>query len=126
MSNRKLTRTDRRGGRRLSPKPERSIICAKVTAPGVRGEQANAAIAVLDISRKGLCLLVGEPFEAGQAVLIAYWDPHYDRTVEVAGKVHWATPDRVDSFRIGVELEEELSPHQVRLLTRLTTERPGE
>jgi hypothetical protein len=125
MNNRKLTSEERRSRRRLPPHLDRRITCRKVTNTEAGGEPANTAITAVDISRTGLCLLVSESFDPGQAVLIAYRDHHYNRSVELTGTVQWATPDGADSFRIGIELEEELSPHQMRLLTRLTTQRLG-
>jgi hypothetical protein len=124
MNNRKPTSEEGRRRKRLPPHLDRRITWRKVTQPKGGGEPSGTATA-LDISRTGLCLLVGESFDLGQAVLIAYRDHHYDRTVELAGTVRWANPDGSDLFRIGIELEEELSPHQLRLLTRLTRERPA-
>lgn len=67
--------------------PSLSAICAPM-----RGNDRNVARALLDVSTSGARVLLEQPVEQGDHLLVRLLDRRSQRYVEFSGEVRWVAP----------------------------------
>ena len=103
--------TDRRGGDRRSPRADARVECRRV------GSGPDVAIALLDVSARGLKLAVHGPLQRGERVRVAVGPPAEPWSYHGPAVVRWSVPGAEGTALVGLRLRRPLTAQALAALS---------
>jgi Tfp pilus assembly protein PilZ len=103
--------------RRFSRRSARSNVRITCHKKRLHDDGTMLIAVALDLSEAGARLLVREPLEVGEEIVLGLESPSYQTPLTRHGKVMWSFPVTEHSFVAGVWLREQIATEDVREAT---------
>ena len=109
------TTQNRRSSTRLAAKPSSRVLVRK----GTLDIGPNLALKLLDVSERGIRLVLQVPVVQGQDVSIALESVAHGRPIKCRGRVVWVVETAEEEFCTGIRLDKPLEYRDLQLLGNL-------